>query len=151
MPILTTPCRRAHWDTQNQVLVHQIRSSDDKVMPSGRSQEQVGLDLGIEDVRRPHWASSDVGPCPMATKLGQGSPHSPRSPREDLSTPGDIGRRPKSPKSPLLRTHARKHSLKQYGALIYGGLRSVSSKGREGWSRGSLMWHWSSPYFTSPL
>jgi hypothetical protein len=41
---------------------------------------------------------------------------------------------------PLLRTHTRKHTWEQHGILIYGGSRSVTSKGGEGWSRGSLTW-----------
>jgi hypothetical protein len=148
MPIFTTPCRRARWDTWNQVLVHPIWILDDKVIPFGRSQEWVKLDLGTEGVGRPLWASGHMGPCPMATKLGQEPPHSPRSPREAMSTLGDIGRwpkgvgrRPKSPKPPLLRTHSRKHSLEQYGVLIYSGLRLVSTKGREGWSCRSMTWN----------
>jgi len=70
MPILTAPCRRASRDTPNQVLVHPIRSWNDKVMPFRRSQEWVGLDLGTKGIERPPMASGDVDKCTMATKLG---------------------------------------------------------------------------------
>jgi hypothetical protein len=55
-------------------------------------------------------------------------------------------RRPSATPSPLLRTHARKHTWEQSYALIYGGSRSVWSKGKENVSPGSMTWRWSSPY-----
>jgi hypothetical protein len=39
--------------------------------------------------------------------------------------------------------------VEQCGASICVGSRSVTTKGGEGWSCGSLMWRWSSPYSTS--
>ena len=67
-------------------------------------------------------ASADASPC-RTTPLVSEPPHS----------------------SP----HVRKHNEDQSYALVYGGLRLVSSKGREEWSCGSLTWLWSSPYSTT--
>jgi hypothetical protein len=41
------------------------------------------------------------------------------------------------------------HQTASYNRIGCGGSRSVASKGVEGWSRGSLTWHWISPYSTS--
>jgi len=148
MLILTTPYQRAHRDTWNQVLVHPIRSPDDNVMPSRRSQDGLGW----------RWTSSDVDMCLVAPNLGQEPPHSPKNPREALSTPRDVGQwakgigwRPKVTKPPQTFQHANKHSLEQSSALVYGCLRPVWSNGYEVLSHGSMTWCWSSPYSTSPL
>ena len=118
MQILTTPCRRPHRDIWNQVLVHPIQNLNDKVMPSERSQDGLGW----------HWMSGAMDMCTMALKLGQEPPHSPKNPREALSTPRDVGQwakgigwRPKVTKLPQTFRHANKHRLEQYGALVYDG------------------------------
>ena len=77
MLILTTPCRRAHWDTRNWVLVHPIQNLDDKVMPPGRSKDGPGW-FGYTS------SSGNMDMSPMAPKLVQGPLHSPRIPWETL-------------------------------------------------------------------
>ena len=54
----------------NRVLVHPIRSPDDKVIPSGRLQDGPGRVWTEMDVGQPPKASDDLDLCPMASKLG---------------------------------------------------------------------------------
>ena len=84
MTILIAPGRRAHWDTWNWVLVHPIQSPDDKVMPSGRLLDKSGWIWTQGGAERPHLTLGGLDLCPMATKLGPGPLHSPRSPWEAL-------------------------------------------------------------------
>jgi hypothetical protein len=65
--------------TKSSFTFHPIRSPDDKIMPSRISQDGTGW-VGHR------WTSSNQDLYLMAPKLGQGPPHSPRSPWEALFT-----------------------------------------------------------------
>ena len=91
--ILTTPWRRARRDTLNQVLVHPIRSLDDKVMASGRSQDTTGWIVTQGGVGRREHVSNGPQTWSRASTLTQepkGSPIHPIDPNGGSGKPRQV-------------------------------------------------------------
>ena len=70
MLILTAPCRIAHRDTRNRVLVHPILSPDEKVTLFQKIMKRVGLKQETEGVERRGQASGEPKLSSNLVKLG---------------------------------------------------------------------------------